>query len=285
MKEVTKKEILSKGYGVCPKLVMTDKRLTVEAKAIYMYISSFCGNRNEAYPKVSTMLSHLNISKNRFYTHIKFLEELGYIQVKKRRKKNENNKWVSDSNIYVLNDIVDISREIVKKDSKSKSKKQKIKAEDLENLENEDPQKIEDRVELEDSINSDPHNDTKEDENYNGVDSSYKYKLQMLREYGYSVNDEQQKLLKKMDENILKEAIKISLAQGGKSFNYVYKVYSNKNYFNKHQKNSDNSMKKTIHMCDTTIIVDGALVNVSELPGDRLDEIIEARARNGILRG
>lgn len=90
--------VLEKGYGLAPKLVMTDKNLSIESKAIYCYISSYCGNGTSAFPGVETILYHLGISKNRFYKHIKPLEDKGYITIIPRRRGNRR-----DSNLYKLN--------------------------------------------------------------------------------------------------------------------------------------------------------------------------------------
>jgi hypothetical protein len=47
-----KNSIFELGYGQIPKKVMMDKRLSVEAKAIYAYFCSYCGGGN-TYEKVT----------------------------------------------------------------------------------------------------------------------------------------------------------------------------------------------------------------------------------------
>lgn len=69
------------GYGIMPKIVMQDKRLTIEAKAIYAYIVSFAGAGNTAFPSAKKILNDLQISENRFYKHRKILIEYNYITV------------------------------------------------------------------------------------------------------------------------------------------------------------------------------------------------------------
>ena len=104
--------ILSKGFGVMPKLVATDTNLSIEAKAIYAYICSYAGNGESAFPKLNTMLYHLQISKTRFYKHFELLKEHGYIEVQRRRKLNsETNKWSADSNLYVIKQLIVKSEE------------------------------------------------------------------------------------------------------------------------------------------------------------------------------
>ncbi|WP_077369687.1 helix-turn-helix domain-containing protein [Anaerosalibacter sp. Marseille-P3206] len=90
--------VLEKGYGLAPKLIMLDKDLSIESKAIYCYISSFCGNGTSAFPSVETITHHLGIGKKRFYKHVKPLEDKGYITIIPRRNGNRR-----DSNLYKLN--------------------------------------------------------------------------------------------------------------------------------------------------------------------------------------
>lgn len=89
--------IMEKGYGFIPKLIMKDKELTIEAKAIYAYLSSYTGTGNTAYPSISLMCGDLDISEARFYKHRKLLIEKGYIVIEKKR--NEGG-W--SNNVYKL---------------------------------------------------------------------------------------------------------------------------------------------------------------------------------------
>ena len=82
----------SKGYGTFPKLVAKDRRLTIEAKAIYAYFCSYKGAGNTAFPKLTTILYDLNIGEDRYRNHFKLLEKYGYIVVEKVRAKN--GRWI-----------------------------------------------------------------------------------------------------------------------------------------------------------------------------------------------
>ena len=89
--------IMEKGYGFIPKIIMKDKELTIEAKAIYAYLSSYTGAGNTAYPSISLMCGDLQISERRFYKHRKLLIDKGYIVIEKKR--NEGG-W--ENNVYKL---------------------------------------------------------------------------------------------------------------------------------------------------------------------------------------
>ena len=89
----------AQGYGTIPKLVMKDRRLTPQAKAIYAYFCSYAGCGSTAFPKVSQIMYDLNISNKTYYKHFDLLTEFGYITVIKIKK--EGNKY--DNNIYKLN--------------------------------------------------------------------------------------------------------------------------------------------------------------------------------------
>ncbi len=78
--------VKSKGYGIIGKLVMLDRRLTIEAKAIYAYFCSYAGAGSTAFPSVSKIIEDLEISENRFYKHFKLLKNYGYILVEQVKK-------------------------------------------------------------------------------------------------------------------------------------------------------------------------------------------------------
>ena len=97
MDELKLEGIFSKGYGTIPKLVMKDKKLTVEAKAIYAYICSYAGGGDTAFPSVDLICSDLGMSENRFFKHRKLLVESGYLTIKRTRKEVG---W--SNNIYTI---------------------------------------------------------------------------------------------------------------------------------------------------------------------------------------
>ena len=53
-------DVLSMGYGTVGKLVMRDRDLTPEVKAIYAYISSYAGAGDTAYPSVDLICYDVN---------------------------------------------------------------------------------------------------------------------------------------------------------------------------------------------------------------------------------
>lgn len=94
--------INSQGYGIIPKMVMQDKRLTIQAKAIYGYFCSYAGAGKTAFPKQSKILADLKISRNCYYTHFNLLKEYGYIQT--YQEKNEDGSF--SRNIYTLVEVL-----------------------------------------------------------------------------------------------------------------------------------------------------------------------------------
>lgn len=91
--------INAQGYGSIPKLVMKDRRLTPQAKAVYAYFCSYAGTGSTAFPKVSQVMYDLNMSNKTFYKHLKQLTDFGYISVIKARQ--EGSKF--DNNVYKIN--------------------------------------------------------------------------------------------------------------------------------------------------------------------------------------
>jgi helix-turn-helix protein len=89
--------INAQGFGTIAKLVMRDKRLKPESKAIYAYIASFAGSGSTAFPGASLMCEELRMTDTRFYKYRKALEQLGYIEIIKQRENGKRAK-----NIYKL---------------------------------------------------------------------------------------------------------------------------------------------------------------------------------------
>ena len=97
--EILKVEgIMSQGFGLSPKIVMRDKRLTVEAKAIYSYIASFAGAGSQCFPGRDLMLEELDISPKRYYKHLQLLVECDYLRIE---REIDDNGW-KGRNIYTL---------------------------------------------------------------------------------------------------------------------------------------------------------------------------------------
>lgn len=90
--------VMSKGYGIMPKMVALDDKLSIEAKAIYALLTSFSGAGNSAFPAIDTITHYLNISERRFLKYRKELIDNGYVTV--------NHRYVNGkrtSNVYILN--------------------------------------------------------------------------------------------------------------------------------------------------------------------------------------
>ena len=97
--------ILEKGYGINPKLMWQDVRIPIEAKAILAYFYSYTGNgKNIAFPNRKTILEDLNISKDRYYEHLKYLKQFGYLTI----QKNTLKKGGFPNNIYILSQRVSV---------------------------------------------------------------------------------------------------------------------------------------------------------------------------------
>lgn len=91
--------VKAKGYGIIPKIVMQDKRLSIESKAIYSYFCSYAGAGDTAFPSVKKICYDLGISEERYRKHFKTLLFCGYITVEQKKEKGRFSR-----NIYTLND-------------------------------------------------------------------------------------------------------------------------------------------------------------------------------------
>lgn len=86
------------GYGTVYKEVLKNKELTIEAKAIYSYLSSYAGGKDTAFPSIGLICHELNISEKRFYKHRKELLDKNIISKNRERTNNGFSKT-----IYTIN--------------------------------------------------------------------------------------------------------------------------------------------------------------------------------------
>ncbi len=96
-------DLLAKGYGMIPKLVMKDAKLSVEAKAIYAYLCSYCGAGDTAFPAIDLICHDLTISEKRFQRHMKQLKDSNYVRIERKRTENG-----FSNNIYTLPKTVSV---------------------------------------------------------------------------------------------------------------------------------------------------------------------------------
>lgn len=106
-------DVLSMGYGTVGKLVMRDRDLTPEAKAIYSYIATYAGAGDTAYPSVDLICYDMNMGKDRFQKHKKCLIDKGYIVIQKYS--TPEGKFTN--NLYVIQNTV--MKEIKTTDNKA----------------------------------------------------------------------------------------------------------------------------------------------------------------------
>ena len=84
-------------WGPVYQEIMRNTNLSVEAKAIYAYLSSIAGADGSCYPSVETMQRELSMGKNRLTKHMGQLTSSGIIE--KVRERNGN---IYGRNQYIL---------------------------------------------------------------------------------------------------------------------------------------------------------------------------------------
>ena len=85
------------GYGLVFKRVMKDKNISIEAKALYSYLSAYAGADESAFPSVDLIKHELGIGKHRFLRAKNELIDNGYLTVDRKQTKN-----IYGSNLYTL---------------------------------------------------------------------------------------------------------------------------------------------------------------------------------------
>ena len=73
------------GYGRIAKIPMCDRRIKLEAKALYCFLCSLAGSANMAFPDTSSLNYYLGINPSTSQTYRKKLIGLGYISVEHKR--------------------------------------------------------------------------------------------------------------------------------------------------------------------------------------------------------
>lgn len=69
-------------FGIIAGYVFRDESLSIEAKAIYGYLSTFADKDGMCNPSVSRICRELGIGQARFYKHMKKLTDVGVVSVK-----------------------------------------------------------------------------------------------------------------------------------------------------------------------------------------------------------
>lgn len=125
--------INSMGFGNISKLIMKDRSLTVEAKAIYSYFCSYAGAGDTAFPSVKTIREDLGMGEDRFYFHFMHLKAYGYIEVTERI---DHSTKKFKSNLYTMVNNPMPKPELIRQlEDKKKAKKAKtLKNSDVETI-------------------------------------------------------------------------------------------------------------------------------------------------------
>jgi hypothetical protein len=92
--------INSNGYGTIPKSVMQDQELSISAKAVYAYFSSYTGAGDTCFPTRNKICYDLGISNNSLTKYLKELTTNGYLKVEQIK---ESGRF--SHNVYTLPDI------------------------------------------------------------------------------------------------------------------------------------------------------------------------------------
>ena len=94
--------VYENGYGQIAKKVMRDKSIHAVAKAIYAYLVSYAGSKDNSFPSVQLMMDELGIrTEGTFYKYRKQLEEAGYITI--TQDQGEGGKWLN--NVYHIETV------------------------------------------------------------------------------------------------------------------------------------------------------------------------------------
>ena len=69
----------SKGFGLVSKEILTDTELTMQAKALYALLSTYCNKNRVCFPSINTLADLCDVNPRTISRKIKELKEKGYI--------------------------------------------------------------------------------------------------------------------------------------------------------------------------------------------------------------
>ena len=68
------------GYGKVDCKIVRDSTLTPESRLIYTILATYSDKNRESYPSIDQLIRDTGMSKDRFYRHMKPLEEKGIVK-------------------------------------------------------------------------------------------------------------------------------------------------------------------------------------------------------------
>lgn len=237
--EIKLQGIFQEGYGIIPKMVMKDKRLTIEAKSIYALLCSYAGRGNTAFPSIETQCYYLNISERRYLKHRKLLVDTNYISIESTREIIEYEDGsvaeVRGKNIYTI--ISDPVKEILvcKEENKIKKSCKRVNKPISLNSQNVSVENVGiQNVSLQnDTINNNNHknintnkNSIKNNKNTTSINASSIEERTILKLTPYQI-----KLVSGWEHRRILKSIDIFNNQNGTYFSLLRKIYYDANNF------------------------------------------------------
>ena len=237
--EIKLQGIFQEGYGIIPKMVMKDKRLTIEAKSIYALLCSYAGRGNTAFPSIETQCYYLNISERRYLKHRKLLVDTNYISIESTREIIEYEDGsvaeVRGKNIYTI--ISDPVKEIFvcKEENKIKKSCKRVNKPISLNSQNVSVENVGiQNVSLQnDTINNNNHknintnkNSIKNNKNTTSINASSIEERTILKLTPYQI-----KLVSGWEHSRILKSIDIFNNQNGTYFSLLRKIYYDANNF------------------------------------------------------
>lgn len=240
--------VYKEGYGIIPKLVMKDKKLSIEAKAIYALLCSYAGKGKTAFPSIESQCRSLKISEARYLRHRKFLIEEGYITITQSRDIIEysdgRKSEVRGNNTYtIINDPQPLHAN--KKDVQNNKKSCKPQKSDVSlntqivSVENESKQNVcidnlskENELKQNEGTNNITTNNISSNNNTSISSTSNSSNLDLIdKETHLKLSAYQQKMVLGWEYSRLDKSIQIFNDQDGVYFSLLRKIYYDENNF------------------------------------------------------
>tara|TARA_R110000744_G_scaffold242730_1_gene359782 strand:- start:231 stop:482 length:252 start_codon:yes stop_codon:yes gene_type:complete len=78
-------ERYNKQFGIVSKDIITDPELSMQAKAVYAILTTYCNSKRTCFPSINTIADLCDVNPRTISRKIKELKEKGYITRKGRK--------------------------------------------------------------------------------------------------------------------------------------------------------------------------------------------------------
>ena len=112
--------VKARGFGVFPKIVALDSKMSIYSKAVYAYFCSLAGKGETVFPLRDTILRQLRIGRDAYYAALHELIDQGFIIIEQEESPQGSSQF--RRNVYTIvarpqkyTDVTDLDEKTAKR--------------------------------------------------------------------------------------------------------------------------------------------------------------------------